>query len=301
MDDLHFRQNCLYFVGMQKDFSSVSPSAKSLLLSKAHTNIPFAREAAELISQPDHFTPDFNNSDFLFWMRVIHFEDRYFSINELLKDISTNNIMELSSGFSFRGLDMVARQENLHYIDTDLPGLIDTKKKLFANLRPQFASNSMLEILPLNVLDESAFLETVSRFKEGPITILNEGLLMYLEEDEKKQLLKIIHDILKQRGGYWITADIYIKTEFKTESVMPKDELSQLVAEHKIDEKKFESFEHAAEFFKESGFVIDKTIEPVYPSHSSFQYLLKTLPAEVRDSGKPPPKFRETWRLKVAD
>jgi O-methyltransferase involved in polyketide biosynthesis len=284
---------------MQKDFSSVSPSAKMLLLMKGHTSIPYALEAAELISKPEKFAPDFENPDFMYWFRVMHFEDRYFSINELLKNIEANNILELSSGFSFRGLDMVGRKENLHYIDTDLPGLIETKKKLFAGLHPHFAANSKLEILPLNVLDTEAFMEINSRFKDGPLTIVNEGLLMYLDEAEKKILLKTIHDILAQRGGYWITADIYIRNEFDSSNAALGDELGQLVAAHKIEDKKFESFEHAADFFAEAGFIIDKVLEPQYQMHSSFQYLLRTLPEEVKNSNQRPPKFRETWRLTV--
>lgn len=284
---------------MQKDFSSVSPSAKMLLMMKGHTNIPYAREAAELISRPEEFIPDFNNPDFMYWFRVIHFEDRYFSINELLKDIEANNILELSSGFSFRSLDMVGRQEHLHYIDTDLPDLVETKKKLFAGLQPHFAANSKLEILPLNVLDTEAFMEVNSRFKDGPLTIVNEGLLMYLDEAEKKILFKTIHDILKQRGGHWITADIYIRNEFDNSNAALGDELGQLVAAHKIDDKKFDSFEHAANFFIEAGFIIDKVLEPQYQMHSSFQYLLRTLPEKVKNSNQRPPKFRETWRLTV--
>ena len=105
--------------------------------------------------------------------------------------------------------------------------------------------------------------------------------------------------MLKERGGYWITVDIYIKTEFDTAAAMPNDELSKLVAAHKIDEKKFEHFQHAAEFFSDEGFIIDRIVEPQYMGYSSFEYLAKTLPPEVRDSGKPPPKFRETWRLKA--
>lgn len=266
---------------------------------KGHTNIPYAREAAELISTHGEFALDFENPDFLYWMRVIHFEDRYFSINELLKDTGSNNILELSSGFSFRGLDMVSRQEGLHFIDTDLPGLIDTKKKLFAGLHPHFAVSSKLEILPLNVLDTAAFYEIASRYNNGPLTIVNEGLLMYLEHSEKKQLLKTIHDILRERGGYWITADIYIKSEYDTSIHASGDELGELVAAHNIDEKKFDSFEHASGFFKEEGFIIDKVMEPQYQMQSSFQYLLRTIPEEVRNSGQRPPKFRETWRLKV--
>ena len=69
-----------------KDFSSIGPSAESLLFSKAHTSIPFARQAAELVARPGTFVPQFQNPDFMYWMRVLHFEDRYFSINELLKD-----------------------------------------------------------------------------------------------------------------------------------------------------------------------------------------------------------------------
>lgn len=284
---------------MQKDFSSVSPSAKMLLLMKGHTNIPYAREAAGLISRPEEFILNFDNPDFMYWLRVMHFEDRYFSINELMKDTGSQNILELSSGFSFRSLDMVSRQENLHYIDTDLPDLIETKKKLFAGLHPHFAANSKLEMLPLNVLDTEAFLEINSRFKEGPLTIVNEGLLMYLDEAEKKILFQNIHDALKQRGGYWITADIYIKNEFDSSNAALGDDLGQLVAAHKIDDKKFDSFDHAADFFDEAGFTIDKVLEPQYQMHSSFQHLLRTLPEEIKNSNQRPPKFRETWRLKV--
>lgn len=284
---------------MEKDYSSISPSAKSLLLSKALTPIPFAKEAAELISKPEVFIPDFGNKDFLFWMRVLHFEDRYFSINQMMADLTARNILELSSGFSFRGLDMITKRERVHYIDTDLPGIIDTKKQLLADLNYTTKEGSRLELLPLNAVDEEQFTDTVARFAPGPITIVNEGLLIYLEDDEKKKLLKLIHTVLKERGGHWITADIYIKTEFDTASVMPDDELGQLVKAHKIDEKKFESFEQAKDFFTEAGFVIDKVLEPAYMPHTSFQYLVKLLPPEVRDSGKPPPKFRETWRLKA--
>jgi hypothetical protein len=38
---------------INRDFSSVSPSAKWLLLMKGHTNIPYARETAELLEYPN--------------------------------------------------------------------------------------------------------------------------------------------------------------------------------------------------------------------------------------------------------
>ena len=111
-----------------RNFNTISPSAKSLLLMKGHTNIPYARQAAELIMLPEKYLPDFNKKDLTFWARVVHFESRYWSINQLLTELPIKNILELSSGYSFRGLDKI-RQDGFNYIDTDLPELIGVKKR----------------------------------------------------------------------------------------------------------------------------------------------------------------------------
>jgi hypothetical protein len=95
----------------KRDFSTISPSARALLLLKGLTNIPFARKAAELMMHPDKYEPDFDNKDFGFWTRVVHFEYRYSSVNQLLSALPVKNVLELSSGFSFRGLDMVRQKK----------------------------------------------------------------------------------------------------------------------------------------------------------------------------------------------
>ncbi|MGN6568915.1 MAG: hypothetical protein ACTHJ0_13225, partial [Flavipsychrobacter sp.] len=100
-----------------QSFDTISPSAKALLLLKGHTDIPFARQAAELISRPEKYEPDFDKKDFGFWARVLHFEMRYQSINNLLADLQVKNILELSSGFSFRSLQ-TAVENDVYYIDT---------------------------------------------------------------------------------------------------------------------------------------------------------------------------------------
>ncbi len=56
-----------------RNYNTISPSAKVLLLMKGHTDIPFARQAAGLISLPETFRPDFTRKDFSFWARVAHF------------------------------------------------------------------------------------------------------------------------------------------------------------------------------------------------------------------------------------
>src|SRR5205809_6143800 len=96
-----------------RNFNTISPSAKWILLMKGHTNIPFARQTAELVEHPQKFFPDFNNNDLSFWGRTLHFESRYWSIDQLLEDSPIKNILELSAGFSFRGLHL-AQQKDIY-------------------------------------------------------------------------------------------------------------------------------------------------------------------------------------------
>src|ERR1041385_7012765 len=111
-----------------RNYNTISPSAEMLLLTKAHTNIPFAKEAAELYTHAQNLPQDISEKDLTFWARLAHFESRYWTIDQLLSEVNAKNLLEISSGFSFRGLQAV-RENNVHYIDTDLPDIIHAKKK----------------------------------------------------------------------------------------------------------------------------------------------------------------------------
>jgi hypothetical protein len=45
-----------------RNFKTISPSAKWILLMKGHTDIPYAAQTAELISYPEKFIPDFTKT-----------------------------------------------------------------------------------------------------------------------------------------------------------------------------------------------------------------------------------------------
>jgi len=283
---------------MERDYSSISPSAKSLLLLKGHTDIPFAREAAAFYSQS--FIPDFSNAEFSFWARVLHFESRYKSINQLMADIDVPNILELSSGFSFRGLDLVCSKD-VHYIDTDLPGIIDIKKEFVNNIEYNKCKGT-LETLPLNALDEQAFKSVVDRFENGTILFLNEGLLVYLNIAEKERLCRMIYDVLKRRGGYWITADIYVRTE---EEMAPElkvnDKLAEFFEKHHIRDNMFDSFDTAEKFFHDMGFVIDKVANDNHAELTSLPHFMKLVTPERLAALQKMKKPQATWRLKVGN
>ena len=295
------------------DYSAISPSAYALLMMKGHTNIPFAREAAALLENANKgqemFTSDFGLGSANYWITVMHFESRYWSIDQLLEDQPYTNLLELSSGFSFRGLAL-SRRQPVFYIDTDLEAVIAGKQRFVDALTagagnypgtggPTRDASGHYELQPLNVLDPAAFKKIIARFPPGPIAIVNEGLLVYLDDAEKETLCQNIHDCLLARGGCWITADIYLQRR-DTDPIISQSESSrQWHEQHKIEEKKFNNFEEAASFFHRMGFTLDKEARPNYDRLSSLARLREAGGTSAIDYLRQPGRGRQhaTWRL----
>ncbi len=284
----------------QKDFTSVSPSARSLLLMKGYTDIPFARETAALMQGPEVFGLNFDNKDFWFWIRVMHFEARYWSIDQLLKQASIKNILELSSGYSLRCLDLCLKDPAVHCIDTDLSGVVAAKRTLIAQLEADKNVKGKFELLPLNALNEQEFEGIVDHFGKGELSIVNEGLLMYLDIEEKKRLCRIIHTVLKQRGGCWITADVYIRRSAEMQASIPQSKgETTFFEQHNIEGNKFESYLAAGGFFEDQGFEVVHEAVINYQALSVMPHLLKVLPKHVKNNQEPPPKVQATWMLRA--
>ena len=249
---------------------------------------------------PKEYIANLDNMDFSFKARLMHFEWRYRSIDQLMDGLPVTNVLELSSGFSFRGLDLI-RHKDVYYIDTDLPEVIETKKSFVEGLTStDFQPIGKLEILPLNALDEMQFMETVKRFPAGPVAILTEGLLMYLNPEEKLKLFGIIHQVLQQRGGYWIVADIYVRKEIDLRNVMLTEALQNFYAAHNIEENKFESFEAAEKLLCIPGLEIDKEASGDYSNLDSLKPFLDAASPQQLTILKNAAQVRATWRLKLA-
>ena len=279
------------------DFNTISPSATGLLLTKAMTTIPFAKEAAALLwdveSIKERNREKLSREGFG-WL--LHFENRYRTIDSLLLPLQAKNILEMASGFSFRGLQLCT-ESAVVYIDTDLPESIATKQQVVEKLIEKHAitTKGTLRMEPLNALDTAAFNDLISQFPPGPVTIVNEGLLMYLDEAEKRQVCANIHGILKARGGCWITGDIYLKKSTEQANQHAGSIAKEFLAMHKVEEKKFDSFEAAAAFFTECGFAIAEKEIVAYDRLSALRYIEhKNIPADIVKSWF---TTRQTWKL----
>jgi O-methyltransferase involved in polyketide biosynthesis len=281
-----------------RDYSSISPSAKSLLLMKGLTNIPYIADAVKLVWGDDTLNIlDKNTRNESFLKRLFHFELRYKSIDNLLSTVGGKNILEISSGFSFRGLNCAVTEPDITYIDTDLPDVTVTKKQLTEELvsGQKLTLKGTLLTLPMNALDEQTFRDYIDKFPPGPVNIVNEGLMVYLNTEEKTQLCQIIHRILKERGGYWINADIYIKKDMPVDTA--NDHFSAFLQAHNVEENKFDSFEHAEKFFKKRGFKIHKTSDRLWNEMSSLKYVgLADVTGLIKQAAKIG-RIRESWAL----
>ena len=239
-----------------RDYSSISPSAKSLLLVKAQTDLPFARRAAELLFGAE-FVARESSTDPPAMLRRTHFELRARSLDEALRHLGATSILEIAAGLSFRGLALAAR-ENVAYVDTDLPELASTKADLVAQLHPAPLVGS-LRVQSLDALDADAFRRTVHDMPDRPMAIVHEGLLMYLGGEEKVRLAASVREALLERGGAWITADVYVRSE----GHLLRDEKTQaFLAEHRVEENKFPDWVAADGFFTSNGFTIEHRLAP---------------------------------------
>jgi hypothetical protein len=103
----------------------------------------------------------------------------------------------------------------------------------------------------------------VAQFPPGPLTIVNEGLLVYLDMPEKERLCAIIHRVLQSRGGCWITADIYVRRPEGDPATASISATAQhFLAQHRVEEKKFGSFDEGRGFFRRMGFAVDGEVGP---------------------------------------
>jgi O-methyltransferase involved in polyketide biosynthesis len=242
-----------------RDFSTISPSAHSLLVMRAQAGLPFARQAAELLLGADGMAAEIARLTAIAGadLRRAHFEERYRSIDTLLAESGATRILEIAGGLSFRGLALALHQP-VAYLDTDLPAMAETKARIVDALDAGPLVGD-LRVRALNALDTDGFRAAAAELPAGPFAIVNEGLLMYLDPDEKRRLAAHIRDALTARGGVWITADIYLRSA--ADARIGQDErLRAFLAAHKVEEQKFESRAAAESFFTDTGFAIQRRL-----------------------------------------
>ena len=152
----------------------------------------------------------------------------------------------------------MAGRAGVVYVDTDLPAIAAIKADMVPHLHPEPLAGTY-RVQPLDALDAGAFRATVGAIPEGPLAVVHEGLLMYLDETEKARLAASVREALAARGGAWVTADVYIRSE----THLLRDENTQrFLEQHRVEEQKFADWAAAEAFFAGQGFTVARKLAP---------------------------------------
>ena len=202
-------------------FDKISVTAKLTAYMRQFSDIPYAKDIAEAVHARQAFddlvrTHGLSPGDLLWYAPI--FEVRYKSIAARLRASGIDQVLELASGLSLRGLAMTEENAELTYVETDLEGLTAEKRTLVAGLRRRhrLPDNERHQLRTANALELPALWHaTVSFHRDRPIAVVSEGLLQYLSAAELEQVAGNVHALLDAfaPGGLWLTPDFSFKDE----------------------------------------------------------------------------------------
>ncbi len=242
-----------------KDYESIIPTAILTAYPRIFTDIPYSKEMFyELDKRVD--TSQQKNETL-----ATEIEARYKLTDKLLEKENITQVLELASGYTARGLTY-AQNPNITYVELDLDKVIKLKTEMISN----FATiPSNLHLLSGNALNEEDIERACEFFDENkPVAIINEGLMRYLNFEEKEHLGKIIKKVLDKFGGVWITCDVTPAKFIQSQDTNMNDFNKTLsnTTERNNASWRFRNIEHVKEFYGKLGLSMEvhefKEIKP---------------------------------------
>lgn len=178
---------------------------------RAFTNIPFAKEIADIINAKELSESITIKDPAQLAKLLIAFEARFKSIDAVLKEYPyITNFLELPSGFSTRGLAMTIDNPAITFVECDLPTIIQKKQKRIGRILDHENKPAIfnLHYHIASILDFEQLEHVVSQSFLGPVAIITEGLLSYLTPKEKIVAANNVRKLLFEKGGVWVVSDL---------------------------------------------------------------------------------------------
>ncbi len=252
----------------ENNYSKISPTAKITAYWRSLTDIPYSKEIAEAVNAEQ--TAKEMLGERIMTMASLSpsiFEVRYKSINHGLMKCGIVNAMELACGLSPRGLEVVATGGI--YVGTDLPEMHAESSPIIKMIAVHAGIPiHNLHLLAANVLNKQELENAAAHFDGKRFAICNEGLLMYLDMEEKAKMANSIRELLLNSGGCWITTDIVfrviresIATLFGPEAKKTIQPAMKRIADQTgrdLLKNDFVDKSEAMKFYSDLGFAIDE-------------------------------------------
>ncbi len=277
---------------MNADHDRISPTAKITAYWRSLTDIPFSGEIAEAVGAEE-------TARALLGERIVRmgtlspsiFEARFKSIDRACAKTGMKNVLELACGLSPRGLGIAAKGGI--YVGTDLPDMhAESSPVILAIAEREGIPTAGLHLQPANVLNREDLEQAASCFRGGTFAVCNEGLLMYLDREERKTMAENIRGLLLKSGGCWITTDILfrviretIMTVFGPEArsvVRPAMKMLADQTGRNVSSNDFADRAEALRFYEDLGFSVEEL--PLYSD-----------PRELSSASRVPEPYREAF------
>lgn len=241
--------------------SKISPTAKLSAYWRSLSSIPFAKEIAGELGAAQVASEMLGDArEGMTAFSPLIMEARFKAIDQGLKRSKVQHVLELACGLSSRGLAWVSSGHG--YTGTDLPGIL-------AEVQPVLLRIAAAHALPVqhlhfhaaNVLHKEALQEAMGHCTNGKTGVCNEGLLMYLDREEKATMATHLRTLLALPG-----------VDEKKQVSCLLEQVSQRVGRD-IGGNDFADEQEAQRFYRELGFLVEQ-----YPFYDR-TYPLSTLPA----------------------
>ncbi|MCX6762792.1 MAG: hypothetical protein NT093_03370 [Candidatus Moranbacteria bacterium] len=239
---------------IKKSYEKISPTAMIVAYFRTFSDIPFSKDIFDELKKRK---PDQMDFSYIPGSRAVLFEARHKIVDFLIKKMNFKQVLEMSAGFSPRGLDMT-RNPDFMYVETDLPGIMGEKKKIAKKIISKYnLSRLNLRFSEANALDRNQVTKATRYFSEGGIAVVSEGLVRYLSHPEKTKLAKNVKELLAERGGIWIVPDIEVRKKLLNNPSY-QNSTKKISKETGTDIRRnmFADVPDAKNFFEKLGFVV---------------------------------------------
>lgn len=268
------------------EFELVSYSAQVKLQWLANTGMPEAQKILKEIGTANIYGKK-NLKDYkrLEKLNGIYQELCYASTAQYVKNNDYKNIMDIGGGYTPRAVVFV--NDGRKYIGAELAAVAISATQIMPKfINAKYKNNLSYEDVPVE--DRSSMINTANRLN-GRLCIIEDGLQIYLTRERTDAMFTLVHEILKNHGGCFITSDFVTKEMFKELAAAVYDEKSAQIlfketkgmyenlfgAELFMDN--FKSQADAIQFLKAKGLKVQQV--PLI-SDTSKLYSLKDLTAE---------------------
>jgi O-methyltransferase involved in polyketide biosynthesis len=240
------------------DFDKISPTALLVAYVRQFSDLPYTPEIA-VLSNAEAIANQFmqqGQKQPLMMAAVV--EARYRAIEQVRAHFNHTQILELASGLLPRGM-IVSENPEISFVETDLAVMLHQKQQLVQQV---IGDRRNLHFSALDATENLNSLSLNEYFQpDQPVTVLCEGLLMYLTLAEKQRVFANVRSILQTYGGVWITPDFTTKAigQMRQRDPIIRQVFEKIASStnRTFVENEFDDLDHVYRFAQEQGFQVE--------------------------------------------